>query len=65
MSRFFRNLATLVVVLWQIDMAVNMGIAASKRQRPVRPSPSVQQQPPQQRCTTGKCALPTPTPTSR
>lgn len=39
MSSFFPYLFALMVVLWQIDMAVNTGIAASMRPRKVRQSP--------------------------
>lgn len=63
MSRFSDwCLLSLVVLAWQIEMAVQAGIAASTRPKtPPISSPSKQQaQPP---CPTGKC--PTPAPTQR
>lgn len=65
MKRFGLVLLQLVVLAWQIDMAVQAGIAASIRPKPEpRPSPSKQQAqaPPAPACTTGKCPLPATTP---
>lgn len=49
----------LVVLAWQIDMAVQAGIAASTRPRVLpKPLPSKQRVQPAPACTTGQCPLP-------
>ncbi len=61
MKRASWVLLQLVVLAWQIDMAVQAGIAASIRQKPdPKPLPSKQQvqAPPAPACTTGKCLPP-------
>lgn len=65
-TRIGRVFQWLLVLAWQIDMAVQAGIAASMRPAPPPPLPSKQVELPRAKqvpaCTTGKCPLPATAP---